>query len=558
MPSWLDLLMGGQPPAMAPPPDQQPSSPAFVPQQMVQAPVFAQPPAPLQAPTEAFLQSLYNAGRGMAGGATEAVQPFISAALYPGQVAQAGYAGNAPSPGEMVPGAMNMGLNLVGAGSMLAPEGALGMAGGRMRGGARPPTPQEIADIAARAEAGPRPIAPIATPEGLAIRGPAFDKAAAQAKAEVEAAGKGAGPMDLSGRLTIEGVPQTPLERYNPPRGVSARLQDALLNQDVVNGVSEGIQRGIDMGAHRWYQTEPIRKAFEEAYRGSNSDPGGAKAFAQFMDMVAATSPRSDVPTNIRNASYYFGLQQRGEDVPEEGVPYPYGHIAQKLHKQNFADLSAAVNPGWDLLKNPKPPSFSQNLQGNFEPVTADTHAFRAIGMRTGDPRFLEPSISALVKEGGEQDPTKQTLINKYGEISTNKDGEKIVTFRPRKLVEEGRLTMDEAKNIPMFWASKPNENEYAAVEQFYRMLAQHHGLDPAAAQAAGWAGSGELTGLGTVPDKTFAEMMNERALYTAKLRGEDPQQTLFDALRGIKPLLSTIPIAAAPVFAKRQQDQQQ
>lgn len=557
MPSWLDLLMGGQAPILAGPPDQNAPSPP--------APGFSQ----------ALAAALANLGTNAGGSAFGGMEPGagqyfshlaqapIAAAMYPGQVAQAGYAGNVPSPQEMVPGATNMAMQMLGAGSLLAPSGALGAAGGRL-----PLTQRQIETIANRAEAGPRPIAPIVTAEGLpamksgrvGVKGDepvaGFSEAAKQAKAEVEAAGKGAGPMDLSGNLVIPNVPQTPLQRYIPPRGVSDRLTDALNNPDVVNGVSEGIQRGIDMGAHKWYHTNPIREAFAEAYKGSNSDPGGAKAFGQFMDLVAATSPRSDVPTNIRNATYYFGLQQRGEPVPQN-IPYPYGHIAQGQHLTNYNELNAAVNPGWDVLLHPKPPSYSQNLQGNFTPVAGDTHAFRAVGMRTGDPRFLETQVSAVVKPG-ERDPTKQTLIDKYGDITTNEKGQEIVTFRPQKLFNDGNITMEEAQKIPMFWAAAPRKNEYDALEKFYQMLAQRHGLDPAGTQAAGWAGSGQLTGLGTPPDKTFAEMMNERALYTSKIRGEDPKQTLFDALRGIKPLLSTIPIAAAPIFARKDQDQQQ
>jgi hypothetical protein len=190
-------------------------------------------------------------------------------------------------------------------------------------------------------------------------------------------------------------------------------------------------------------------------------------------------------------------------------------------------------------LQNPKPASFAQNLMGNFEPVTADTHAFRAIGMRTKDPRFLEPSVSAKYKMG--TDPTKDTIVNKYGERKGD-----TVTFRPQKLFADGKLTMKDALEIPYFWAAKPKANEYAAVEGLYKQLAKEHGLTPAGAQAAGWAGSGELTGLGTVPTHTFPELMNERILFTAKMRGEDPATTLKNFIRGKTRLLSTALTAGA------------
>ena len=140
---------------------------------------------------------------------------------------------------------------------------------------------------------------------------------------------------------------------------------------------------------------------------------------------MAATSPRSDVPTNVRNASYYYQQALRGRT---EAPPlfYPYGHVAQQLHGQNFATLMAPrpaalssdvgdIMSMWDVLKNPKPASFSQNLQGNLVPGTMDTHAFRNIGMRTGDPDFLATSLSAVYKPGVKSDV--DTLVSRFGEV---------------------------------------------------------------------------------------------------------------------------------------------
>jgi hypothetical protein len=184
-------------------------------------------------------------------------------------------------------------------------------------------------------------------------------------------------------------------------------------------------------------------------------------------------------------------------------------------------------------MQNPKPASFSQNLQGNLVPVTVDTHAFRNIGMRTNDPRFLETTISEKYKPG--KDPGTDTLVSRYGEPGRQ---EGTVVFRPQQLYKGGKLDLDEAKSIPKFWASKPNENEYGASEKFYTELGRRQGLTPADAQAAAWAGGGELTGLGTVADKTFPEMLNERITYTARMRGEDPKKVLDDLVHQRRPLL--------------------
>jgi hypothetical protein len=354
--------------------------------------------------------------------------------------------------------------------------------------------------------------------------------------------------MDLSVTPKID-VPQFPIERFVPPRGVSARLQDALANPNVSEGVASSIDTGIGMGADKWYHTGPVLQSFVDTL----GPVEGPARFRTYMDMVAATSPRSDVPTNIRNASYYYMRDVNDQGLPRE-LPYPYGHIAQNLHRENFdtitapapSSLSAAANPtgNWDIFKNPKPASFSQNLQGNLEPGTMDTHAFRNIGMRTEDPRFLATSLSGVYKEG--KDPATDSLVALYGEVKKNKKGELINTFRPQQLYKSGKLSVDDALNIPSFWASKPRENEYGAAERFYRSLGEQRGLPTADAQAAAWAGGGKLTGLGSPPSHTFPEMMNERVLYTAKMRGEDPQDTLKYFITGKKPLLSIGPSPTA------------
>jgi hypothetical protein len=506
MASWLDLLMGGQAPVMAGPPDQQPSSP-FVPQQMVQPPVFARAP-----------QLAEDVAAGVA-------QPLLGAGNYLGGLMQGSQQFNWP--------------DVIQHGAALAMAMAPGPKGERIGAGLE----RGLAEaLAARG----------VTPEGLAIPGAAFKKTAAQAMEDVQALPKGSGPMDLT---SAPGVPvaQTPLERYVPPRGVSARVQDALQNPDVHQGVSDSIQKGIELGADKWYHNDAINRSFVDTL-GPDEGP---QAFRQYMQAVGATSPRSDVPTNIRNASYYYTVMQNHGVLPEQ-LPYPYGHVAQNLHRQNFENIrsgtsaGAAATGGIDVLQNPKPPSFIENLTGNLEPGTIDTHAFRNVGMRTQDPRFLATSITDIARPNA----GPESLQARFGEL--NDKGDK-VTYRPQKLFNEGKLTMDELQKMPAFWDSQPKANEYAAIENFYRDMGRKHGLPTADAQAAAWAGGGDLTGLGTTPDKTFAQMMNERVLYTAKVRGEDPKDTLRLMIQGKKPLLGiggAIPLAAAPVFAPRDQQQ--
>jgi hypothetical protein len=64
-----------------------------------------------------------------------------------------------------------------------------------------------------------------------------------------------------------------------------------------------------------------------------------------YMDMVAATSPRSEVGINARNASYYYQRAIKGEPMPAVGEvnPQPYGHLAQNRHQLN-AERVVAVD----------------------------------------------------------------------------------------------------------------------------------------------------------------------------------------------------------------------
>lgn len=363
-----------------------------------------------------------------------------------------------------------------------------------------------------------------------------YNKAAEQAWKEIEGQGIGAGPLDLASAAGVPNVPQEEMWRYEPPRGVSPRLQEALQDKNIARAINKSIGAGMELGADKWYHTEPIRRAFVAEL----GEERGQQAFDQFMHLTAATSPRSNASENIRNASYYYGKLRRGEPLDARNQ-VPYGHIAQNLHRFHAQrimdayrahDLGAAANVApWDLKNNPKPASFAENLRGNLAPGTMDTHAFRNIGMRTGDPRFLMTSLTEAFKGN----PGPESMVRRFGEV--NKPG--IATYRPQQLVKEGRLTMKDALNYPTFWTSMPNPNEYAAAENLYRELGRKRGMPTADAQAAAWSGAGQLTGLDSPATHTFPQLFNERVLFTAKMRGEDPMETLRKFIHGREPLLS-------------------
>jgi hypothetical protein len=296
--------------------------------------------------------------------------------------------------------------------------------------------------------------------------------------------------------------------RYDPPRGTSDRMKAALADPEVAQGLQAAVTKGIKDLPDSWYRTGPLYDVFKQQL-GDKADA----AYERFMQMVAATSPRSRVPDNVRTASYYNYLDQNGLPIPDKPAP-GYGSVAQKLHRQNVINVQ---NGGMNPLQNPKPTSFVENLLGNEQPVTIDTHNFRMLGQASKD-RFLATSTP----EGD---------------------------FNPRKAFAEGKLTIDEALKNPTYWDSAPQKNEYGAYEAYQQQQAGKIGLTPAEWQEKMWVGGGNETGLGS-DTETFLRTVAKRVQCTAARLGVDPQVVLQQFVRGKIPLLG---IGAGAVTVGRQ-----
>ncbi|UQD96094.1 DUF7178 family protein [Bradyrhizobium japonicum] len=366
-------------------------------------------------------------------------------------------------------------------------------------------------------------------PMGAALAAASMVPGAKAAKGVAKAAGRTAGDAaaELFNTARLSEVPdvrQFDLPRYAPARGVPERTRELITNPQVREQMLDVIRQGQDLGGAKWYNAEPLREAFN-----AELGKGGDAAFRQYMDMVAATSPRSDVGTNVRNASYYYTLARQGQPMPAVGTPnpQPYGHMAQRLHQQNVGNV---VGEGWNPLQNPKPASFVENLAGNQAPVTVDTHAFRLPAILAQDPRFLETRY--ITGKGA-------TPRNIQTEVAQN------------------QIPLEEAVRTPAFWQSQPQKNEYAAMEQYYKSLAGDLGITPAQTQAAAWVGGGPLTGLASASDKPFIGFVQDRAIKTAAERGITPAEALSQMISGKRALLSVGgATAAAPYLLTSQDDE--
>lgn len=342
--------------------------------------------------------------------------------------------------------------------------------------------------------------------------------------------------FDTSKLADVPNVPQFQIPRVVPKQGPPARLVDALANPAVEQGINETVQRGIEGGGKEWYNTEPVLQRMRGIMPSADVDP----AYAKLMDLMAATSPRARVPDNVRTGSYYNYLMQQGLPIPEKPAG-GYGSIAQNLHRQNVEGL--AERGGWDIYKNPKPASFSSNLQGNQQVATIDTHNFRLPGILSGDPRFLETSIAELAKT---PESALETLRRQYPGLPEDvaqsaisaKPNKVSINYKPQDWVNQGYIPMEDAVNDPALWSAKPRDNEYGYYEQWQQDQAKKMGISPAQYQASMWLGGGDTTGLGSAAEP-FIGTLEARIRYTADRLGMDPEKVRDMMLKGEVPLMA-------------------
>lgn len=186
--------------------------------------------------------------------------------------------------------------------------------------------------------------------------------------------------FDLSKLDEVPDVPQFPLERYDPPRGMPKDLE-SILTPEAATRMAGYASVGRDKGGLGWYNLDPLRQSFMEELGLEK----GTANFNSFVDKIAATSPRSTVAGNIRRASYLDVLDRQGQPfagLTNPELPKGYGHIAHNTHDASLQDLQAQGS--FAAVNRPKTSSFAENLKGNQTPVTADTHNFAAL---TGDPK---------------------------------------------------------------------------------------------------------------------------------------------------------------------------
>ena len=328
-------------------------------------------------------------------------------------------------------------------------------------------------------------------------------------------------------------VPRQPTGTNKPlPKGDRGRaVQDK--SDQIADRLAERMQPWLGTEAQYFYHTGPIvDKAMDMGF----SKEEVYDWMKEFSEAYAATSPRTETAQNIRNATLVMTKRRLGieldeiigpggEGINEKGYPMMIGDSG--IHRKLTDDVAAGgINPD----TNPKPATFAENVYGNLDGVTVDTHAIRGAldAMNEIDPGSIP--IGYIKKEFRDQyaaDPS---------------------TLDPAKMIDD---TMGSQKI-----GGQSMQTEYAVFSDIYRKAGEKLGVSPAEAQSMGWFGSGDSTGLASEL-KSVSRLLDERLDVTAQALGEDKETVFRKLLNKEIPVLQLFGTAGAGAAALGSMDEQ-
>ena len=321
---------------------------------------------------------------------------------------------------------------------------------------------------------------------------------------------------DLSERYVRNPDPLSPLPKKDRARVLvdkSDEIADALADRIRATGQMEADTR-------YFYHTDgPVYRAARAA---GLSDQEAADYLKDLGDYVAATSPRTKVEENLRNATLVMAKQNQGipfreiigsgtGGISEKGYPMMTGKGG--IHGLLLDDV--IERGGMNVANNPKPSNFGPNIAGNRSGVTVDTHAIRG-------------TLQTL----NEMDP---------GSVP---DGFILPKFKAQYAKDPSTLTPDmiddtlAGQMIGPKGATTKAQTEYPIFADIWHKAADRLGVSPAEAQSMGWFGFGDQTNLGSAR-KTPVDIFDERIDVTAKALGIAPEKVAEGVFRRQIPLLS-------------------
>ena len=315
-------------------------------------------------------------------------------------------------------------------------------------------------------------------------------------------------------------VPRKTEEQVYPLNNRAKPLEDK--SDAIADALAKKIIPFKGRNIQYFYNTSPIIKKAVEL--GIPRDTA-IEQLMKFGKNYASTSPRTTTDQNLRNASLVATKEKLnvdlnkvlgpgGEGVNEKG--YPMMINPGGIHKK-LIDASKAEGLSFDT--NPKPATFAENVAGNLEGVTVDTHAIRAVIDVMNE---LEPGSVPIEWIGGKTAEKTKQFQEMY-----KKD--------PKSL-DVSTMVKDTLESQAFNKVSK--QTEYAVFSDIYKKVAEKAGVKPAEAQSLSWFANGERTGLASEP-KTIVELLDDRIDVTAQLTGMNKEEVFKKFMQGSIPLAS-------------------
>tara|TARA_R110002126_G_scaffold3128_10_gene17504 strand:- start:1 stop:1680 length:1680 start_codon:yes stop_codon:yes gene_type:complete len=340
--------------------------------------------------------------------------------------------------------------------------------------------------------------------------------------------------------------PRNPDPSAALPKGDRARiLVDK--REEISSALADRIRATgqLDADTRYFYHTDgPVYRAAKAA---GLSDTEAQSYLRDLSNNVAATSPRTKVEENLRNATLVMAKDSQNipfreivgpgtirpdgtKGISEKG--YPMMTAKGGIHGGLLDDVAATGE--MDVARNPKPSNFGANLSGNRSGVTMDTHAIRGTLMTLNE---MQP-----------------------GSVP---DGFILPKFRDQYVKDPSVLTPNMIDDTLASQMTGPKgdttklQTEYPVFADIWHDAASKLGVSPAEAQSMGWFGFGDETNLGSAR-KTPVDIFDDRLSVTAQALGITPEEAAKSVFRRKIPLLMA-PFAAAPLLGMQgYQDQNQ
>jgi hypothetical protein len=315
-------------------------------------------------------------------------------------------------------------------------------------------------------------------------------------------------------------IPRNTISNVMPLRNRTAKVIE--MSDQIADVLAKRVEPVKGTNVQFFYHTGPlINKAVELGIPKEKA----VESLKKFAMNYAVTSPRTMTEQNLRNASLVSVKENMnksltdiigpgGEGVNEKG--YPMMINPGGIHRKLIDDKNAGT---LDVNTNPKPISFAENVAGNLEPVTVDTHAIRAVFDAMNE---IEPGSVPIDFIGGKTAKKTKEFQEMYKKDPSSLDVSTMINDTLATQMLEG----------------KSMQTEYAVFVDIYKKVAEKAGVKPAEAQSLSWFANGNKTGLASEP-KTVVDLIDDRVDVTAQILNKSKEEVFKKFFEGSLPLLS-------------------